>query len=633
MCIGSYWQYYLTAIAVWVITALLSIWFWPTMYERPIKEYVRYYEMGPWQRDPRLAPQQGMILEPEAYRPENPYVALASPSWQVSLWAKVGENYTLIGHANRMANHLVANWHVLNVAPLDTIYATVLRPGKEIVRVPVALLTWRTVVGDIAAASLDEAKIYLPGVTNAKVRHVEGKEALQIATDFPTCNGSNGLVQNHPDVWGMLSFTGSTRPGFSGASYYSGKQMYGIHTFGGIENQGYSASYVMNQLKRVESSDYLALIDMLERSDDRRYKTRRVDPESVEVYYRGRYFFIEPEEYMDLEDRYELEDYETGAHKPRVKKHRRQSYSDEESEAGDSEDFECQRPSRDVATQCDITEESHPTIPPTSRSTQVSCHNLGYDCGRNGVSDPRRPGGINQPLSWDDHEQEVKRRGEKIVVIGWENARPEHLWYEPENAPLPFIPTPLASEVGSQFGDEELMAFESAQPEAEEPERVAQEAGNCQGEPHLDGLPKEDATATESRTQLPPQDHLDISQLEQTLLGLQLQVKQLSVAINSIRNTRAAPTKKSRVQRPKNKNGYEPSTSSGIQSSTQGEKLLFPKKRNTGKLSSQTSIGMRAPDSGLLKPTRQTKQPSTGMVRSAVIYPTTSGLNTSSKSA
>lgn len=355
MCIGSYWQYYLTAVAIWTVLALLSAWFWPTMYERPIKEYVRYYEMGPWQRDPRLVQQQGMILEPEAYRPENPYVALASPSWQVSLWARVGERYTLIGHANRMANHLVANWHVLNVAPLDTIYVTVLRPGKEIVRVPAALLNWQTVVGDIAAASLDEAKIILPGVTNAKVRHVSGKEALQIATDFPTSNGSNGLAENHPDVWGMLSFTGSTRPGFSGASYYAGKSMYGIHTYGGIENQGYSASYVQNHLKRMESSDYLALLDMLERSDDRRYKARKVDPERVEVLYDGRYYFIEPNEFNDLEDRYELEDYETGAHKPRQRRRRRTSHSSSISEDSyEQVDFECAPLKKDVATQCDL---------------------------------------------------------------------------------------------------------------------------------------------------------------------------------------------------------------------------------------------------------------------------------------
>lgn len=242
----------------------------------------------------------------ESYKEDSPYVTMTSPSWQFSVWrAQGGDKKTLVGHGCRISGHLVVNYHVLSTAPQDQLYLAIIRPGKETVVQSMATFVFTELLPDICVCPIASLKgVQFTGLKEARVKHVQGFQPAYIATDFPDNNASTAAVINHPEAWGMLQYKGSTRPGFSGATYVHGSSLFGIHCHGGLQNVGYSASYVALKLKNNESSDYFALQAMLNSSRDRDYQSHRVNPDEYEIRYQGRYFIIEADEYMDLEDQY-----------------------------------------------------------------------------------------------------------------------------------------------------------------------------------------------------------------------------------------------------------------------------------------------------------------------------------------
>nr|WKV34290.1 MAG: RNA-dependent RNA polymerase [Riboviria sp.] len=253
-----------------------------------------------------------------------------------------------------------------------------------------------------------------------------------------------------------------------------------------------------------------------------------------------------------------------------------------------------------------------------------------YECRPETLVVLRRAKGACQPLSWDDMTEAWKRNGTVPRVEGWGDETPEELermnaeWRQAENAPLPFIPTPQAS-VASSVIDEEIILFENAE--------IPAESENPNGALRMDGplLPGEKDTA--SRIPAPHPAPLDFSLMEQALLGLQLQLKQLSEAFTSTLSIPAAPTKTSKPPRHRKRSGSGRFIKSGTPSSTPDARFSSQWKKATGSSYSRVSTGMPAQVSEPSRPTRPTKQPSGGMVRSVVILPTTSASSTSSPSA
>nr|WKV34289.1 MAG: RNA-dependent RNA polymerase [Riboviria sp.] len=252
-----------------------------------------------------------------------------------------------------------------------------------------------------------------------------------------------------------------------------------------------------------------------------------------------------------------------------------------------------------------------------------------YECRPETLVVLRRAKGACQPLSWDDMTEEWKRNGTTPRVEGWGDESPEELermnaeWRQAENAPLPFIPTPQTS-VASSVIDEDLILFENAE--------IPAESENPKGALLMDGPLSLGEKDTVSQTPVLHPAPLDFSLMEQALLGLQLQLKQLSEAFTSTLSTPAAPTTTSKPPRHRKKSGSGRFIRSGIPSNTPGEKFSSQWKKATGNSYSRVSTGMPAPVSEPSRPTRPIKQPSGGMVRSVVILPTTSASSTSSPS-
>lgn len=243
-------------------------------------------------------------LHYESFRQDAPYTLMCPPAWQASIWVEREGKMTIVGHANRIKGHIVTCWHVLQVAPIEMLRLVIMRPDKPTAVIPLKKFTFVNILDDIAVAPIAEAKVALPGLKEANIKHIQGFQPVAIATDFPQDNSSVAGIKNHPEAWGMVQYEGSTRGGFSGAGYFHGNALYAVHSHGGIHNVGISASYIAVKIRKSESSDYYALLHMMENSRDRRYNTRRVNPDEYEVAYQGRYFIIENREYLDLEDQY-----------------------------------------------------------------------------------------------------------------------------------------------------------------------------------------------------------------------------------------------------------------------------------------------------------------------------------------
>lgn len=56
--------------------------------------------------------------------------------------------------------------------------------------------------------------------------------------------GTTGMLVTVDSPFGHVEYSGTTVVGYSGAAYCKGDQLAGIHTYGGVTNGGYSASYV-----------------------------------------------------------------------------------------------------------------------------------------------------------------------------------------------------------------------------------------------------------------------------------------------------------------------------------------------------------------------------------------------------
>lgn len=98
----------------------------------------------------------------------------------------------------------------------------------------------------------DAIAIEIPASAFARLGVARAQLAFQPNGAFASITGLSGLGVNGKLVlgqFGRLQFLGTTRAGYSGAPYWSGKGVFGIHTNGGVANEGYSLAFLYQLLK------------------------------------------------------------------------------------------------------------------------------------------------------------------------------------------------------------------------------------------------------------------------------------------------------------------------------------------------------------------------------------------------
>lgn len=82
------------------------------------------------------------------------------------------------------------------------------------------------------------------GLSNAPMEsRIDQRRGLNV-TIGAMSTGTMGKLTHNIDSFGMVIYDGSTTSGFSGAGYYSGDKLAGVHLHGGAVNGGYAISYL-----------------------------------------------------------------------------------------------------------------------------------------------------------------------------------------------------------------------------------------------------------------------------------------------------------------------------------------------------------------------------------------------------
>lgn len=271
-----------------------------------------------------------MRRKPESAREGSNYYSVEHPKFVVGLYGIRDGAKVFLGTGWATNGFIVTAMHVVD-KDFDHIS---IRHKDNYFRT--AHTDWKIIGPDVAAIS-NERRWTIP---EAKVDALCGSHFVTVYSAHANQNCSMGVLKHTPTVaFGSTAYEGSTRPGFSGAPYYNGHRVMGMHVGGGNTNYGYSASYIMTLLQRVRSKESSELEQV-----KRALRTaRRSDVElyhgldETEVRVGGCYWVIQNAEIDELYEIEEFEDLlydydEPAQGKGKRRRYRKQRYFDDDYE-------------------------------------------------------------------------------------------------------------------------------------------------------------------------------------------------------------------------------------------------------------------------------------------------------------
>lgn len=252
--------------------------------------------------------------QPESAKPDSPYLFGSVPECQFSVWCEAGGKRSLVGHGYRDrvrdVDFLVAPTHVVSCKGLGQVTLVVHRTTNGVHEVvdeqSLHKYKWEEIASDLSIARVPVEDIP-KGLRVASIGPYAGKLMASIATSMAQSNASVGKLQE--SGFGVLEYTGSTRPGFSGAVYLAEKRAVAMHLGGGVANLAYATSYIRNLVVTCESSEYEALRRVLNaaRRKDWEFATTG-DPDMMQIRCNGRYWLVDQEEFLRIKAEFEPEE-------------------------------------------------------------------------------------------------------------------------------------------------------------------------------------------------------------------------------------------------------------------------------------------------------------------------------------
>lgn len=231
-----------------------------------------------------------MLYLPEKMVPGNPLVRTVEvPRFQASLMEYIDGKWCEVGQCFRVGSVLLTAVHVVDGK------AERLRVQSARGMLEIESHRFRPVddEADLAYVILDEKEFTRLGMAKAKLVAAggEGRAASYVTVQTST-EKSTGAVQVASDLFGYVRYLGSTKPGFSGAPYYLGNNVYGMHLGAAVDNLGYDGSYLLCKIRRFteDSAEYFERLAMRHQKRGQRLVVRRTqDPREVEVRVNGQY--------------------------------------------------------------------------------------------------------------------------------------------------------------------------------------------------------------------------------------------------------------------------------------------------------------------------------------------------------
>lgn len=249
-----------------------------------------------WLKSGVHIPTVDSLYRPERYMEGSEAIKTFNrPNFQVFLYGYDGKSYKYVGSGFRYQDFLVTSLHVID--EYRSIQIRKLRgegKGFEILRDDFMSgecdLTW-ALVDPREWSKLGVSTARLVATTPAKIQ-ASVNDGLQL---------TQGSVSKLP-VFGYVSYSGSTWPGFSGAPYYVNNQVYAMHVGSGGVNLGISSSYIRALLRMEDSFDFV-LQDIRATARQRKFNARvsPTDPLERLVEYNGRMYVFDREDLADVE--------------------------------------------------------------------------------------------------------------------------------------------------------------------------------------------------------------------------------------------------------------------------------------------------------------------------------------------
>jgi len=235
--------------------------------------------------------------------------------------AAVG-SYLRVGNSIRVGDNLIVPYHV--VCRSSEFY--VVEPGtenyvvvqtKDAITVTADVVAFKLQPGSFSRIGMCEAR---PGFLNQQIIATAGSF---VASGEPPATGYYSTGDLKADsAFGVIQYYGSTRPGFSGGVYYSGKNtVYAVHLRRGPHGSGYNLGialpYIMALLEcqAGKNEDTTEWISTLARRNDPDLHWVQVDDSGNGSYifeYKGKYYAVDQEKY----DTIYMEDEDNGAYAP-----------------------------------------------------------------------------------------------------------------------------------------------------------------------------------------------------------------------------------------------------------------------------------------------------------------------------
>lgn len=227
-------------------------------------------------------------------KPGSEFVAHEQPGFQADVYGVMDSDWYKSGQAFVVGTRLFTAYHVVD---------SYKKIGIETKRgwLTIDREHFRQIGGDIAYVTLTSDSLATLGISS-KARFSDGAKMTNsglFATVHAFGNSSMGFLEPHSS-FGFVKYTGSTVSGFSGAPYYVGKTIYGMHVGGCSENLGYDSAYLSMLMRKglEDSEDYL--FRQVSKANDFQYSQSPYDPDEIRVKVNNRYFLVDADTFVKL---------------------------------------------------------------------------------------------------------------------------------------------------------------------------------------------------------------------------------------------------------------------------------------------------------------------------------------------
>lgn len=235
------------------------------------------------------------FFEPERMVDGSVFIAEEMPKFQAKIFGKIGKEVFRSGQAFRVGQHLVTAKHVV-----DPYSEILIVSGRG--ELTIESSRFKLVEGDFARVLLSDVEIAQLQLSKAILSEtvVETSGLFCKATGY--ASSSLGMLESHP-AFGFLKYKGSTCGGFSGAPYFVGNRVYGMHLGGCSENIGYSSAYLHMLMRSCEESSEDYLFQMTKKYEKYAYERSPYDPDEYRLRIGDRYYLVDSETLRKLESK------------------------------------------------------------------------------------------------------------------------------------------------------------------------------------------------------------------------------------------------------------------------------------------------------------------------------------------